>query len=250
MQTNSLMARMIGAKGSWCGSRFASLVAGLLLAVALVMPVLAGVSALAAPATNKDRAFVEYKLYDAMNAVVATALHPRHATAANMPRRSLHGSIQTISWMPSSRNALATSRNFMRMFPRLVRAGTTLPRSIVRPSGSASRSSNPCRRPNSCGKSGCAINVEGRSFLLLRLCGPDQEIAGHWGLQHVAQLLITVWLQVRVLPGPPRSPALTPSSPSPRNTLDFPRFGAGVMARSRSLWETKAVRKRIGALRL
>ena len=70
MQTNSLMARMIGAKGSWCGSRFASLVAGLLLAVALVMPVLAGVSALAAPATNKDRAFVEYKLYDAMNAVM------------------------------------------------------------------------------------------------------------------------------------------------------------------------------------
>src|SRR6266567_8485659 len=100
--------------------------------------------------------------------------------------------------MPSSRNALATSRNFMRMFPRLVRAGTTLPRSIVRPSGSASRSSNPCRRPNSCGKSGCAINVEGRSFLLLRLCGPDQEIADHWGLQHVAQPLITVWLQVRV----------------------------------------------------
>src|SRR6266536_1536036 len=111
--------------------------------------------------------------------------------------------------MPSSRNALATSRNFMRMFPRLVRAGTTLPRSIVRPSGSASRSSNPCRRPNSCGKSGCAINVEGRSFLLLRLCGPDQEIADHWGLQHVAQPVITVWLQVRVLPGPPRTPALT-----------------------------------------
>jgi len=27
-------------------------------------------AALAAPATNKDRAFVEYKLYDAMNAVV------------------------------------------------------------------------------------------------------------------------------------------------------------------------------------
>src|SRR6266480_3311155 len=62
--------------------------------------------------------------------------------------------------------------------------------------------------------------------------------------------LITGWLPVRVLPAPPRSPALTPSSPSPRNTLDFPRFGAGVMARSRSLWETKAVRKRIGALRL
>src|SRR6266571_23080 len=32
-----------------------------------------------------------------------------------------------------------------------------------------------------------------------------------------------------------------------RNTLDFPRFGAGVMARSRSLRETKTVRKRIGA---
>src|SRR6266567_9279266 len=47
--------------------------------------------------------------------------------------------------------------------------------------------------------------------------------------------LITGWLPVRVLPAPPRSPALTPSSPSPRNTLDFPRFGAGVMARSRSL---------------
>src|SRR6266496_861597 len=59
--------------------------------------------------------------------------------------------------------------------------------------------------------------------------------------------LITVWLPVRVLPAPPRSPALTPSSPSPRNTLDFPRFGAGVMARSRSLRETKTVRKRIGA---
>jgi site-specific DNA recombinase len=44
--------------------------------------------------------------------------------------------------------------------------------------------------------------------------------------------------------------ALTPNSPSPRNTVDFPRFGAGVMARSRSLWETKTVRKRIGALRL
>src|SRR6266516_2899975 len=53
--------------------------------------------------------------------------------------------------------------------------------------------------------------------------------------------LITVWLPVRVLPAPPRSPALTPSSPSPRNTLDFPRFGAGVMARSRSLRETKTV---------
>ena len=62
--------------------------------------------------------------------------------------------------------------------------------------------------------------------------------------------LITVWLPVRVLPAPPRSPALTPSSPSPRNTLDFPRFGTGVMARSRSLRETKTVRKRIGALRL
>ncbi len=62
--------------------------------------------------------------------------------------------------------------------------------------------------------------------------------------------MITVWLPVRVLPAPPRSPALTPSSPSPRNTLDFPRFGAGVMARSRSLRETKTVRKRIGALRL
>jgi hypothetical protein len=58
---------------------------------------------------------------------------------------------------------------------------------------------------------------------------------------------ITVWLPVRVLPAPPRSPALTPSSPSPRNTLDFPRFAAGVMARSRSLRETKTVRKRIGA---
>ncbi len=45
--------------------------------------------------------------------------------------------------------------------------------------------------------------------------------------------LITGWLPVRVLPAPPRSPALIPSSPSPRNTLDFPRFGAGVMARSR-----------------
>ncbi len=80
MQTNSPMARMIGAKGSWCGSRFASLAAGLLLAVALVMPVLAGVSALAAPATNKDRAFVEYKLYDAMNAVVrnGSASKARH----------------------------------------------------------------------------------------------------------------------------------------------------------------------------
>ncbi len=53
--------------------------------------------------------------------------------------------------------------------------------------------------------------------------------------------MITVWLPVRVLPAPPRSPALTPSSPSPRNTLDFPRFGAGVMARSRSLRETKTV---------
>ena len=31
--------------------------------------------------------------------------------------------------------------------------------------------------------------------------------------------LITVWLPVRVLPAPPRSPALTPNSPSPRNTL-------------------------------
>jgi len=61
---------MTGAKGSWRGSRFACLAAGLPLAVALVMPVPAGVSALAAPATNKDRAFVEYKLYDAMNAVV------------------------------------------------------------------------------------------------------------------------------------------------------------------------------------
>jgi hypothetical protein len=33
--------------------------------------------------------------------------------------------------------------------------------------------------------------------------------------------LITVWLPVRVLPAPPRSRALTPSSPSPRNTLHF-----------------------------
>ena len=48
----------------------------------------------------------------------------------------------------------------------------------------------------------------------------------------------------------PGRPALTPSSPSPRNTLDFPRFGAGVIARSRSLRETKTVRKRIGVLRL
>ncbi len=63
-------------------------------------------------------------------------------------------------------------------------------------------------------------------------------------------LFITVRLKVRVLPAPPRSPALTPSSPSPRNTLDFPRFAAGAMARSRSLRETKTVRKRIGALRL
>jgi hypothetical protein len=45
--------------------------------------------------------------------------------------------------------------------------------------------------------------------------------------------LITVWLPVRVLPAPPRSPALIPNSLSPRNTLDFPRLGAGVMARSR-----------------
>src|SRR6266536_2467408 len=39
--------------------------------------------------------------------------------------------------------------------------------------------------------------------------------------------LITGWLPVRVLPAPPRSPALTPSSPSPRNTLDLPRFWGG-----------------------
>src|SRR6266567_5839216 len=31
--------------------------------------------------------------------------------------------------------------------------------------------------------------------------------------------LITVWLPVRVLPAPPRGPALTPSFPSTRNTL-------------------------------
>jgi len=31
---------------------------------------------------------------------------------------------------------------------------------------------------------------------------------------------ITVWLPVRVLPAPPRSPALTPNSPFPRNTRD------------------------------
>jgi len=37
--------------------------------------------------------------------------------------------------------------------------------------------------------------------------------------------LITNWLEVRVLPAPPRSPALTPSSPFPRHTLDFPRLG-------------------------
>ena len=55
------------------------------------------------------------------------------------------------------------------------------------------------------------------------------------GRRRVTRLLASV------LPGPPRSPALTPSSPSPRNTLDFPRFGAGVMARSRSLRETKTV---------
>ena len=47
--------------------------------------------------------------------------------------------------------------------------------------------------------------------------------------------LITAWLQVRVLPAPPRSPAQLEFSPSPRNTLDFPRFGAGALARSRSL---------------
>jgi hypothetical protein len=47
------------------------------------------------------------------------------------------------------------------------------------------------------------------------LWAPDSELAG-WGL-------ITAWLPVRVLPAPPRSPALTPSSPSPRNTLDFSR---------------------------
>src|SRR6266498_1847639 len=57
-------------------------------------------------------------------------------------------------------------------------------------------------------------------------CAPDPEG------------LITVW---SFLPALPRSPALTPSSPSPRNALDFPRFGAGVMARSRSLRETTTV---------
>src|SRR6266566_4793775 len=47
--------------------------------------------------------------------------------------------------------------------------------------------------------------------------------------------LITAWLQVRVLPAPPRSPAQLEFSPSPRNTRDFPRFGAGALARLRSL---------------
>src|SRR6266567_4092501 len=44
---------------------------------------------------------------------------------------------------------------------------------------------------------------------------------------------ITVWLPVRVLPAPPRSPALTPSSPSPRNTLDF--RGLGLEKRGRGI---------------
>src|SRR6266536_5046375 len=62
--------------------------------------------------------------------------------------------------------------------------------------------------------------------------------------------LITVWSPVRVLPAPPRSPALTPSSLSPRNTLDFPVLWGRLMVRSRSLRETKTVRKRIVAFRL
>src|SRR6266487_2869280 len=52
------------------------------------------------------------------------------------------------------------------------------------------------------------------------------------------------------LSAPPRSPALTPSSLSPWNTLDFPALWGRLMVRSRSLRETKTVRKRIVAFRL
>jgi len=53
-------------------------------------------------------------------------------------------------------------------------------------------------------------------------------VSSSWG-SCLSGILPRVWLPVRVLPAPPRSPVLTPNSPSPRNTLDFPRFGAGVM---------------------
>ena len=62
--------------------------------------------------------------------------------------------------------------------------------------------------------------------------------------------LITAWLQVRVLPAPPRSRAQLEFSPSPQNTLDFPRFGPGALARSRSLRRRKPARRWFAAFRL
>ena len=109
-------------------------------------------------------------------------------------------------------------------------------------SASSRRGRIPDKQPPQDGDTNARFAPQCQSFLrpssIPCLCAPDPELAG---CGDGSLLLIMVRLPVRVLPAPPRSPALTPSSPSPRNTLDFSRFGAGVMARSRSLRETKTV---------
>jgi len=75
------------------------------------------------------------------------------------------------------------------------------------------------------------FTAEGQSFLrpssLPRSCGPDPELAGCWGC---SMLRITVWLPVRVLPAPPRTPTLTEISRGLTNTRGFAGTQGGLQS--------------------
>src|SRR6266498_255352 len=61
-------------------------------------------------------------------------------------------------------------------------------------------------------------------------CAPDPELADYWGC---SMLRMTVWLPVRVLSAPPRSPALTEISRGLTN-IRYPRLCGGVGTASSS----------------
>jgi hypothetical protein len=126
-----------------------------------------------------------------------------------------------------------------------IRAGPAQPRRL-RPYGSRTRSGqgrhrrSPAARDWNCSSLRCPRRVAGSvpearasQSLAHRPLHPLRN--GLVAFSDDGLSLITAWLQVRVLPAPPRSPAQLEFSPSPRNTLDFPRFGPGALARSRSL---------------